>query len=118
MVTFVGRKTELALMRARLDRVARNGTGVALAIRGRRQVGKSRLAQEFCDRAGVPYLFFTATKGASSVEAITAFLADYATPAVPVDGGLLPAEPAANWPGRLPCTGLRASGLARRRRSR
>jgi uncharacterized protein len=98
MVTFAGRRTELALMRARLDRVTRNGTGVALAIRGRRQVGKSRLAQEFCDRAGVPYLFFTATKGASPVEAISAFLADLRDSGLPVDSGLLPEAPAANWP--------------------
>lgn len=76
----------------------RNGHGLALAIRGRRQVGKSRLAQEFCDRAGVPYLFFTATKGASPVEAIAAFLADLRDSGLPVDGSLLPEAPAANWP--------------------
>ncbi len=98
MVAFIGRRRELALMRARLDRVARNGTGVALAIRGRRQVGKSRLAQEFCDRAGVPYLFFTATKGASPVEAITAFLADLRDSGLPVDSGLLPEAKARTGP--------------------
>ena len=72
---FVGRESELALLRKRLDLVTASGTGTALVIRGRRQVGKSRLAQEFCDRAGVPYLFFAATKGASSLEAIAALLA-------------------------------------------
>jgi len=73
---FVGRKTELALLNRRLARVAANGDGTALVIRGRRQVGKSRLAQEFCNTADVPYLFYTATKGASPVEAITAFFAE------------------------------------------
>jgi uncharacterized protein len=98
MAAFIGRKTELALLRGRLDRVARSGTGTALALRGRRQVGKSRLAQEFCDRADVPYLFFTATKGASPVEAITVFLRELRDSGLPVDRNLLPEGPVANWP--------------------
>ncbi len=95
---FVGRKSELALLQKRLALVTASGAGTALVIRGRRQVGKSRLAQEFCDHAGVPYLFFTATKGASPVEAITAFLAELSSSSVPRDQGLVPAEPMASWP--------------------
>ena len=60
MTLFVGRNVELSLLRKRLDQVSRTGAGIAVAVRGRRQVGKSRLFQEFCDRAGLPYLFFTA----------------------------------------------------------
>jgi hypothetical protein len=95
---FAGRKSELALLHKRLAGAAASGAGTALVIRGRRQVGKSRLAQEFCDRAGVPYLFYTATKGASPVEAIAAFLAELVSSAVPRDPGLVPAEPTASWP--------------------
>jgi AAA+ ATPase superfamily predicted ATPase len=95
---FVGRKSELALLHKRLAGIAASGTGTALVIRGRRQVGKSRLAQEFCDHARVPYLFFTATKGASPVEAITAFLEELGNSSVPRDQGLVPAEPTASWP--------------------
>ena len=73
---FVGRTAELTLLGRRLTRVTEDGTGLAVAIRGRRQVGKSRLVQEFCDHGGTPYLFYTATKGASPVEAVAAFLAD------------------------------------------
>ena len=73
---FVGRRAELTLLDKRLAGITASGAGTALVIRGRRQVGKSRLAQEFCDRAGVPYLFYAATKGASPVEAIAAFLAE------------------------------------------
>jgi hypothetical protein len=62
-VGFVGRKPELAVLQKRLDGITASGAGTALVIKGRRQVGKSRLAQEFCDRAGVPYLFYTAIKG-------------------------------------------------------
>jgi uncharacterized protein len=98
MPGFVGRKSELALLNKRLARIAANGAGNALVIRGRRQVGKSRLAQEFCDRAGVPYLFYTATKGASPVEAIAEFLAELSDSSVPRDRGLVLAEPTASWP--------------------
>jgi uncharacterized protein len=95
---FVGRRTELELLHKRLARVTASGAGTALVVRGRRQVGKSRLAQEFCDRAGVPYLFYAATKGASPVEAVTAFLAELNDSNVPRDRGLVPAEPTASWP--------------------
>ena len=46
----------------------------------------------------MPYLFYTATKGASPVEAITAFLAELSNSRVPRDPGLVPAEPTASWP--------------------
>ncbi|HEX5494204.1 MAG TPA: DUF234 domain-containing protein [Mycobacteriales bacterium] len=71
---------------------------MALAIRGRRQVGKSRLAQEFCDRAGVPYVFFTATRGASPVESVSAFAAELRDSGVPADPDRVPAPAGASWP--------------------
>src|ERR1700729_652450 len=89
---FAGRESELALLHKRLAGIQASGTGTALIIRGRRQVGKSRLAQEFCDRAEVPYLFYTATKGASPVEAIAAFLAELTDSSVPRDRSLVPAS--------------------------
>src|SRR5215472_5076282 len=97
-VGFVGRAAELALLQRRLARSETSGTGTALVIRGRRQVGKSRLAQEFCDRAGVPYLFYTATKGASPVEGVEAFLAELRDSGLPRDRGLVPAESVRSWP--------------------
>ncbi|GLY05347.1 ATP-binding protein [Actinoplanes sp. NBRC 101535] len=71
---FVGRRRELGLLLGRLDRIRSQGEGQAVAIRGRRQVGKSRLVQEVCDRAEVPYCFFTAVKGASPRESLGKFL--------------------------------------------
>lgn len=97
-VGFVGRAAELALLQRRLSRSAASGAGTALVIRGRRQVGKSRLAQEFCDKAGVPYLFYTATKGASPVEAVAAFLAELGDSGLPREPGLVPAESVRSWP--------------------
>jgi uncharacterized protein len=95
---FVGRTMELAVLNRRLARAAKNGDGTALVIRGRRQVGKSRLAQEFCNTADVPYLFYTATKGASPVEAITAFFAELAESSLPRDRALIPTDPVSSWP--------------------
>ncbi|HEY0700169.1 MAG TPA: ATP-binding protein, partial [Micromonospora sp.] len=65
MSGFVGRQRELALLDGMLRRVARGGRagrpGRAVLMRGRRRVGKSRLVEEFVERAGVPHLFFTAS---------------------------------------------------------
>jgi AAA+ ATPase superfamily predicted ATPase len=72
MVGFVGRDRELATLQRMLRRVEAGGRagrpGRAILMRGRRRVGKSRLAEEFVERAAVPYLFFTAS-AQSSVEA-------------------------------------------------
>lgn len=94
---FVGRQRELGLLNKRLDRVRTAGTGVALTVRGRRQVGKSRLVQEFCDRAGVPYVFSAAIKGASSAEAVTRLLDDVRISAIGADPDLLPGG-VIGWP--------------------
>jgi uncharacterized protein len=65
MAGFVGRERELASLERMLQRVAEGGRGDrpgrAVLMRGRRRVGKSRLVEEFVERAGVPYLFFTAS---------------------------------------------------------
>jgi AAA+ ATPase superfamily predicted ATPase len=96
--SFVGRRRELALLDKRLERVAASGAGTAVAMRGRRQVGKSRLVQEFCDRARVPYLFSTATKGASPVEAVDEFLRDLRESSLPPDAELVPSGGSGSWP--------------------
>jgi AAA+ ATPase superfamily predicted ATPase len=82
----------------RLARVQDDGQGVALAIRGRRQVGKSRLVQEFCDRSGVPYMFFSATKGASASESTAALIDALAESSLPADPQTLPRVSRVGWP--------------------
>jgi hypothetical protein len=61
---FYGRERELALLDGLLTQVREGGRigrpGQAVLIRGRRRVGKSRLVEEFVERPGVPWLFFTA----------------------------------------------------------
>jgi len=69
MVGFIGRERELAVLDGALDKVRAGGRtgrpGRALLVRGRRRVGKSRLAEEFVERARVPHLFFTASAQSS-----------------------------------------------------
>lgn len=96
MPGFVGRQNELAILDTRLRRVEETHSGIAVAIRGRRQVGKSRLVQEFCDRAAVPYVYFAATKGAAPTEALAAFLSELRESRLPNDPSLLP-ERVSTW---------------------
>jgi AAA+ ATPase superfamily predicted ATPase len=94
---FVGRGAELALLDKRLSRVRTSGEGAALSIRGRRQVGKSRLVQEFCDRSGVPYFFYTAVKGASPVDAVAGLIRDLAESRLPRDPAVVPTLSGGSW---------------------
>lgn len=98
MTDFVGRSAELAVLRKRLKRVSETSSGTAVAIRGRRQVGKSRLVQEFCDTSGVPYFYVTATKGVSPVEAVATFLGELAESGLPTDAELVPRTTTGGWP--------------------
>jgi AAA+ ATPase superfamily predicted ATPase len=95
---FIGRRAELALLRKRLARVTDTRVASAVALRGRRQVGKSRLVQEFCDRADAPYLYFTATKGASTVESVAAFLGELRDSALPSEREAVPSAAPGGWP--------------------
>lgn len=61
---FIGRDRQLAALDRSLRRVLRAepaNPGRALLVRGRRRVGKSRLVEEYLTRAGVPYVYFTAS---------------------------------------------------------
>lgn len=97
-VGFVGRSGELAALDRRLRRVGASGAGTAVALRGRRQVGKSRLVQEFCDRSGARYLFYAATKGAATADAMAAFTTELRESSLAPDPDLLPEHPPADWP--------------------
>jgi len=67
-VDFIGRETELERLKGRLDGIRRTGRGDFIAMRGRRRVGKSRLVEEFAQRSGCPYIFYTAVQGSSGDE--------------------------------------------------
>ncbi|MFC7533630.1 ATP-binding protein [Actinoplanes sp. GCM10030250] len=92
---FVGRRNELDLLLQHLERMRSSGEGRSVAIRGRRQVGKSRLVQELCDRVELPYCFYTAVKGASSTEAVSYFFGALRDSSLltPAGRDLLPSQP-------------------------
>jgi uncharacterized protein len=85
-VGFVGRQHELAQLSGLLDLVRTGGRtgrpGRAVLIRGRRRVGKSRLVEEFAQRAALPHVFFTAT-GAPRDEELVSFATEVAASDLP-----------------------------------
>ncbi|MFF4631817.1 ATP-binding protein [Streptomyces griseorubiginosus] len=91
---FRGRATDLAHLREQLESVMQGSgatRGRAVIMTGRRRVGKSRLVQEFCDRSGVPYVVFQATRGRNPVTEraeFTAILAQSPLPAAELVAGL------------------------------
>lgn len=83
---FIGRERELATLQRWLTKVEDGGRigrpGRGILIRGRRRVGKSRLAEEFIRRADIPHLFFTAS-GQSKVQDLRSFATEAAHSTLP-----------------------------------
>ncbi len=65
---FIGREAELARLQGHLDHVRESGSGRMLALRGRRQIGKSRLVEEFIRRSGARAVFYTASRQSAAEE--------------------------------------------------
>lgn len=61
---FYGRERELATFMDELRAVTSSGSGRLIALRGRRQVGKSRLLEHFAAKSGVAYGTIAGMKGA------------------------------------------------------
>ncbi len=101
---FVGRVRELALLDGMLGRVAKGGRagrpGRALLMRGRRRVGKSRLVEEFVERAAVPQLFFTASAQPTVAADLALFVSAAATSTLP-GAGLFAAQSPHTWDAAL-----------------
>jgi uncharacterized protein len=83
---FKGRTADLNLLAGQLRQVV-DATGAtcgrAVIVTGRRRVGKSRLVQEFCDRAGLPYFVFQATRGRNPTSERADFAAALAQSGLP-----------------------------------
>jgi uncharacterized protein len=110
---FLGRKHELGRLNRHLSAVS-SGSSRLLAIRGRRQVGKSRLITEFVERAGVPQLFVTASLQATIRDDL-ALLVDEAARSSTLPGrDILTAAAPTTWDGtlRLIAAALPADGPA------
>ena len=81
-----GRQRELVRLRTELEQVRVSGQGRMLAVRGRRQVGKSRLLTELVETAAVPYLYATAIKNAPAPMQVAQVAADLRSSRVPLPG--------------------------------
>ena len=99
MVEFRGRVTDLALLDRQL-RLVRDAVattpGQAVIVTGRRRVGKSRLVQEFCDRSGVPYVVFQASRGRNPAAERADFTAALTESALP-DADLVAGAAGTDW---------------------
>ncbi|THV42414.1 ATP-binding protein [Glycomyces buryatensis] len=94
---FIGRIREIRVLQKRIERISSSGRGAAFTIRGRRQVGKSRLVQELCDRAGLPYCFWAASKGAAPALAVEDFVAALAGSSLG-ENAPIPSVRTGSWP--------------------
>ncbi|MDT9700118.1 DUF234 domain-containing protein [Streptomyces sp. P17] len=97
---FKGRAADLDLLGRQLRSVIEGAgatRGKAVIMTGRRRVGKSRLVQEFCDRSGVPYVVFQATRGRNPVAERADFTAALAQSATMPGAELVAGLRAADW---------------------
>lgn len=99
MDSFVGRARELDILLDELSRVG-NSRGRFVWMRGRRRVGKSRLVEEFLDRAGVRHAFFQAPRRESAV-ALERFGAALAESDLPIGGEVSEGVLFESWPAAL-----------------
>lgn len=96
--SFYGREHLLADLERRVERIGREGRGELLAVRGRRQVGKSRLVTRFVERSGLPYLYFTAVKRAQTAVQMETLTAESGTATTRLrDADALFATSPADW---------------------
>ncbi len=96
---FVGREHELATLERHLEHVRHSGSGRMLSLRGRRQVGKSRLVEEFIRRSGARAVFYTASRQ-NAAEELRSFSEQLAASAVD-SAGVAAAGPLGSWEAAL-----------------
>ncbi len=104
MDDFYGRTREIEALNRLLLRVESGGRtgrpGLAVLIRGRRRVGKSRLVEEFIDRAGVPSLFYTASAQFSTATDLRLFVEEAAASSLP-DANTFAGQAPRDWDAAL-----------------
>jgi len=99
MTRFVGRSDLLGRLEGEFDR-ARARPGRLLAIRGRRQVGKSTLVEQFIGRTGVPAVFYVASRQSAERE-LELFTEAIAQSGVPGVAEVAQAGPLGSWEAAL-----------------
>lgn len=94
----VRRTTGMDALRSHLDAVVSHGTGRIVALRGRRQVGKSTLVEQFVESVDVPSVYVPGIYGSSlrrQLDDATGAIVESRRP-LP-DAELLTQTPAASW---------------------
>ncbi|SDU26915.1 ATP-binding protein [Jiangella alkaliphila] len=95
---FHGRRTLLARLDHELAQVTATGRGRMLDVRGRRQVGKSRLLTHFVETRNRPYLYTTAVKNASAHAHLAGLTRDALAATTPLpEASVVFASPPASW---------------------
>jgi AAA+ ATPase superfamily predicted ATPase len=97
-VRFYGRAEVLAALRRHLAEVRSSGTGRIIAVRGRRQIGKSTVVERFVESEDTPHVFVTGVLGHSGARQradATAAIAESRRP-LP-DAELLTASSSGSW---------------------
>jgi uncharacterized protein len=95
---FFGRREVLAALTRHLDAVTQSGSGRIVALRGRRQVGKSTVVERFVEASDTPYVFVTAVHQASAarqLEDATVAINESTRPLA--DAALLTDSAAGSW---------------------
>ncbi|MCL2091719.1 MAG: hypothetical protein FWH11_11080 [Micrococcales bacterium] len=104
---FVGRSRLMGSLREHLDATSQRGR--ILAVRGRRQVGKSTALERFVEGCGVPYLYATGVYRGSARQHLDGLAAAAHQSRVPLPGAdELFAAPPASWRDALGKIGLAA----------
>lgn len=107
---FRGRERELEALLRTLRRIQRTGRGEMISMRGRRRVGKSRLAQELIRRCGCPSVFYTPVRGPGQHE-LERFVSAIARSDAPAATDVRRGATAQSWEAAL---GMAVSGASRR----
>src|SRR5687767_14002971 len=95
---FHGRRTLLARLDHELAQVTATGRGRMLAVRGRRQVGKSRLLTHFVETRSRPYLYTSVVKNASASAQLAGLTRDALAATTPLpEASVVFASPSASW---------------------
>ena len=108
---FFGRRDVLRRLGEHLSVVSDSGRGRMLAIRGRRQVGKSTLVERFVQDAETPYVFVSGVYRAPLSQQLAAATAAIQEARHPLpDDALLSATTASSWREWLGRSALAARG--------
>lgn len=95
---FYGRQSVLNVLSDHLDAIRETGRGRIVAMRGRRQVGKSTVLERFVDSSGVPSVFVSAVFGASVQQQVADATSAIVESRHPLpNAGLLAQTPASSW---------------------